>query len=93
MDTRKLTRYQHKHARPVHLAIGDNYEKVATMKMGHEEQEKRIAAELVRRWNSHNDLLAALEAILSIPEPHIFPERELEMRDIARAAINKAKTP
>ena len=33
-------------------------------------------------------LFAALQAILDIPEPHIMHERELEMRTIAREAIN-----
>ena len=36
------------------------------------------------------ELLAALQSIIDIPEPHVVHERELEMRNIARAAISKA---
>lgn len=63
MDKRKLSSYQHKHARPVHLALGDNYEKIATMKMDSEWKDTHTAAEIVRRYNEHPELVEALETI------------------------------
>ncbi len=50
------------------------------------------AAELVRRWNLHNDLLAALEALLEQADLGEVDEETQPIVDQARAAITKAKT-
>src|SRR5690349_13139891 len=49
------------------------------------EADPEAAAEIVRRWNSHDDLLAALERIATDDEPGFDPRRH------ARAAIAKAR--
>ena len=69
MDTRKLSLYQHKRSRPVHIGIGDNYDKVATLKTSDEATDRRTAAELVKRWNAYPELVIALRECLSALQP------------------------
>lgn len=89
MDTRKLTNYQHRHAKPVHLAIGDKYEKVATMKTSDEWQDTHIAAELVKRWNTYAERDEVLRAVLDGIEEATSPQEARQAAEMAAVQIRK----
>jgi len=62
----------------------------AAMEAGYQPTRESDAAEIVRRWNSFPDLLAALEGILKVANVRIDDPR-IDQFDAARAAIAKAK--
>ena len=54
------------------------------------------AAEIVRRWNAHADLLAACEAVLAWSEKHghpVYADKCNEPGNIVRSALAQARGP
>ena len=94
MNDLKIASYQHKGSGRTHLGIpSEGYRKIATMERSVKYEDRKLAFEMVRRYNAHEELLAALKALVEY-EDDAPPEgsKGAEVYAQARAVISKATT-